>query len=189
LQFVAAEHLARGIVRRVDDDGARPIVERTLQLIRIEPPVGRAQPHIARLGSGKNRIRPIVFVKRLKDDDFVARVEAGHHHRHHGFGGSAADGDLLVGNHRHAEAAREVLGDGVAKRGGAIRRRVLVLLGLDRRASRVLDSLRRFEIREALREIDGVVQLGQPRHFAEHGIGKRRHPARTSNSAHGRERF
>ena len=50
----------------------------------------------------------------------------------------------------------------VAKRLRAVRRRVLILLGLDGGAGGVLDRLRRLEIRKALGEIDGVVQLGEP---------------------------
>jgi hypothetical protein len=35
-----------------------------------------------------------------------------------------------------------------------------------------------------LREIDGVVELSQPRHFAEHGIGERGDSPGASNLGH-----
>ena len=85
---------------------------------------------------------------------------------------------------RHAVAAREVRGDGVAQRVGAVRRRILILLGLDRRAGGVLDRLRRLEIRKALREIDGVMEFGQAGHFAEHRIGERRHAPGATDLRH-----
>ena len=47
LQLCPGEDLACRVVRRVDDDGARPIVERRGQLLLVERPVRLAQPHEA----------------------------------------------------------------------------------------------------------------------------------------------
>ena len=184
LQLVAREHLAGGIVRRVDHDGARAVAERALQFVGIEAPIGFAQPHVFRFGAGEDRIRAVVLVERLEDDHLVSGIDTRQHHGHHRFGGPAADRDLLVGVHRHAVAAREVRGDGVPQRMGAVRRRILILFGLDRRAGGVLDHLRRLEIREALREIDRVMEFGQAGHFAEHRIGERRHAPGATDLRH-----
>ena len=54
----------------------------------------------------------------------------------------------------------------------------------NRRAGGILDRLRRFEIRKALREVDGVMELGQPRHLAEDGIGEGGDTARAPDFCH-----
>ena len=67
---------------------------------------------------------------------------------HHRFGGAAADRDLFVGHDRHAVAARELARDRLAQRARAPGDGVLVDVGVDRRARRFLDDLRRRESRE-----------------------------------------
>ena len=62
---------------------------------------------------------------------------------------------------------------------------ILVVAGLDRRTGGVLDGLGRLEVGKPLRQVDGVMEPGQARHFAEDGIGKRRHAPRGADLGHG----
>ena len=102
-ELVAREHLAGRIVRRVEDDRFRLVVEGGGELVGIERPVGLPARHrlvqrdVARRRAGQDRVRPVVLVERLEDDHLVARIDDRHHRRHHRFGGAAADRDLLVG--------------------------------------------------------------------------------------------
>ena len=75
------ENFAGGIIRRVDDDGLGGGSKRGRQFFRIERPIGRTQLDVARSGAGKNRIGAVIFVEGLEDDDFVARIDDGHHRR------------------------------------------------------------------------------------------------------------
>ena len=95
-----------------------------------------------------------------------------HHRRHHGFGGTAANGDLALGIDGHALGAREFLDDRVAQRLRAPGDGVLIVVGGDGRARRFLDFGGRGKIRKALRQIDGLVLHGQARHFADHRFGE-----------------
>ena len=107
-----------------------------------------------------------------------------HHRRHHRLGDAAADRDLLVGDDRHAVAARELAGDRLAQRPRAPGDRVLVDVGLDRRAGRVLDDRGRREVGEPLRQVDAAVQLVQPRHLADDRLGELRRLLRTGELGH-----
>ena len=71
---------------------------------------------------------------------------------------AAADGDLLVGDDRHAVAARELARDRLAQRPRAPGDGVLVDVGVDGRAGRVLDRRRRRKIGKPLRQVDAAVQ-------------------------------
>ena len=42
---------------------------------------GGAKFHETRRRAGEDRIRPVIFVERLEDDDFVAGIDDGHHAR------------------------------------------------------------------------------------------------------------
>ena len=95
-EFLAGEHLAGGIVRRIDDDGLGARAKGARQFVAIEAPGGRMEAHEARRGSGKNRVGAVVFVERLEDDDFVAGIDDRHHRGHHRFGRAATDGDLAL---------------------------------------------------------------------------------------------
>src|ERR1019366_4303765 len=61
-QLFAGKHLARGIIRRVDDDSFGLGAERASQLVTIEIPVRRLQLDESRRGAGKNRVGTVVFV-------------------------------------------------------------------------------------------------------------------------------
>ena len=172
LELGAAEHLAGRIVWRVEDDRLRPVVEGGRQLVWVECPIRLVQRHVARRRAGQNRVGAVVLVERLEDHHFVARIDDGHHRGHHGLGRAAAHGDLLVGADRHAVAARELAGNCLAQRSGAPRHRVLVDVGLDGGARRVLDRLGGRKVGESLREIHATVLVTQSRHLADDRFGE-----------------
>ena len=89
-----------------------------------------------------------------------------------------------IGDHVDAVAARELARDGLAQRPLAPRDRVLVVVGVDRRAGGVLDGLRRGEIGKSLRQIDGVVRVAQPRHLADDRLGELQRLLRSREFGH-----
>ena len=186
LELGAGEHFAGRIVRCVQDDGLRPVIERSRELVRIERPIGFAQRDVARRSAGKDRVRAVVLVKRLEDHHFVARIDDGHHRRHHRLGRAAADGHLFVGDHRHTIAARELAGDGLAKRPGSPRHRVLVDVLLDGGARRILDGLRRRKVGKSLRQVHPAVPFIEARHLADDRLGELRRFLRSNKLRHTR---
>ncbi len=126
----------------------------------------------ARSGAGKNRVGSVVFVERFEDNDFVAGIDDGHHGGHHGFGGTAADGDFALGIVGNVLGAGEFFDDGVAERLGAPSDGVLIDVVGDGLAGGFLHFLGGGKIGKTLRKIHGVVLHGQARHFADDGFGE-----------------
>src|SRR6266446_4826289 len=96
LKFLAAEDLSGRIVRRINNDGLRLVVEGPREFFFIEGPVRLAELHVARRGAGDNRVGPVVFVERLEYDDLVAWIDDGQQHVDHRFGGTTRNGDLAL---------------------------------------------------------------------------------------------
>src|SRR5207244_9488156 len=96
-QLIAAVHLAGGIVRGVDDDGARPRVERLAQLVAVEVPVRRDERHDYRGRPREDAIRAVVLVEGLEDDYLVTGIDEREDRRQHRLGYTAADRDLRFG--------------------------------------------------------------------------------------------
>ena len=84
--------------------------EGALQFVAVEIPARRMELHEARRGAGENRVRAVILVERLEDDDFVAGVDDAHHRRHHGFGRAAGDGNFALGIDAHALRALRISG-------------------------------------------------------------------------------
>jgi hypothetical protein len=171
-QLAGREHLAGGIVRRVEDDGAGALVESLRQLGGIEAPVRRAQRHEARRGAAEHGIRTVVFVEGLEDDDLVTRIDERQHRRDHRFGGAAGDRDLGLGIDGVAALALRLGGDRVAEALGAPGDGVLVDVGVQCRGGSVLESCGCPEIGKSLRQIDGVVLARLASHVANHRLGE-----------------
>ena len=167
LQLGAAEHLAAGIVRRVDDDRARPRREGGAELVGIDDEVGAVERDEDELRSAHRRVRDIVLVEGLEDDDFVALFDDREHGRHHGLGGAAGDGDLAVRLEVEAVEALRLGGDGVAQARRAPGDRVLVDVGVNRVDRGLLDEVGGGKVRVALGEVDGVVDHREAGHFAD----------------------
>lgn len=89
LQFVAAEHFAHRVVRRVDDDHARARRDLALQLLHVDRPLAgggrlrgavgrRLEGHVDHFAAGHLDIGNILVEEGLEDDDFVAGLEEAH---------------------------------------------------------------------------------------------------------------
>ncbi len=151
LELVAREHLAGRVVRRVDHDAARALVERGRELPLVERPVRRRERYGPRHGAREDRVRPVVLVERLEHDDLVAGVEHAEHRGDHRLGRTARDRHVAFGlDPRHAVARSVGVGDRRPERLGAPRDRVLVDVVGDRLTSRLLDLLGRGEVGEPL---------------------------------------
>ena len=97
LELLAGEDLARRVVRRVQQHGARARAEGGGELARIEGPVGRAQRHDPRHGAGHAHARLVGVVVRLEEDDLVAGVADALDRREDRLGRAGGHGDLRVG--------------------------------------------------------------------------------------------
>ena len=96
-EFAKRENFPGRIVGRVDDDGLGAWAKRSGELVAVKRPIRRLEFYKARQGAGKIRIRPVILIERLEDDDFVAGIDDRHHAGHHGFRRAAADGDFAFG--------------------------------------------------------------------------------------------
>ncbi len=169
------------IIRRVQNDRLGVRAKRGRKLLFIERPIGSAQPDEPWRGTAQNCVRTVIFVKRLENHDFVARINDRHHGGHHCFGRAAANGDLALGVILDALGALKLFDDGVAQRLRAPGDGVLVDVVSDGFARRFLDFLGRRKVRKSLGQIDGAVLQSQPRHFANDGFRellglRRKHP-------------
>ena len=150
----------------------------------VERPVRRVQGHVARHGPRENRVRPVVLVERLEDDDLVAGVDGRQHRRHHGLGRAAAHRDLVLGVDGNAVPPRELARHRLAQRLRPPRHRVLVDVGRDRGLRRRLQLRGGGEVGKPLRKVDRPVPVGQPGHLPDHRLGEPRRLARTRVGGH-----
>ena len=177
LEFLPAEHLAGRVIGRVQDDGLGVVLEGLAKFDFVERPLGirglrRTQADEARLGAAQDRIRAVVFVERLEDDDLVALIADREQGRDHGFGRAAADGDFFLGIDVQALPLLHLAGDGVAQALRSPGDGVLVDVGGDGLLRGSLDLGGRGEIGESLGQVDGAVLHGLARHLADDGLGE-----------------
>ena len=92
----AAEDLPGRIVRRINNDGFGLVVECGGQFRLVEGPVRPAKLNVSRSRAGDDRVRTVVLVERLEDDDFIAGIDDRQQNIDHAFGGTAANGDLAL---------------------------------------------------------------------------------------------
>ena len=71
--------------------------ERRPELVRVDRPVRLVEGDVAGRRPGQDRVRAVVLVERLEDDDLVARVDDPEHRRDHRLGRAAGDRDLRLG--------------------------------------------------------------------------------------------
>ena len=86
LKLFAAEDLSSRVVRRINNDSFRLVIERRGKLLFVERPIGPSQLNIARRCAGDDRIRAVIFIERFEDDNFIPRINDGEKHVDHGFG-------------------------------------------------------------------------------------------------------
>src|SRR5579862_6150301 len=78
-QFRPREYLASRIVRRIENDRFRVLVEGAAQFFLVECPLAAVdrrwtELHKLRLRATENRVGPVILVEGLEDDYFIARV-------------------------------------------------------------------------------------------------------------------
>ena len=164
------EHLARGVVRRVQQDQPRAPAHRRPQLVDVEPVPAvlvRLQEHGHRPGAGQRDARLVAVVHRLEDDDLVAVVEHAEQGTGQRLGRAGRDEDLGVRVVLEAVEALLVAGDGVPQHGQARAGRVLVDAAADGLDGGVEHLVRAVGVREALAEVDRAGGHGQRGHLGE----------------------
>ena len=75
LELAAAEYLTGRVIRSVDDDRLRLVVESRGQLLFINGPVWLMELDIPGRRAGYDRVRAVIFIERLEHDDFIAGVD------------------------------------------------------------------------------------------------------------------
>ena len=187
-QFLPAEHLPGGIIGRIQNDRLGARGKRAPQFLPVEVPVRLAQRDEARGGAAELRIRPVVLVKRLEQDHFVARVDHRQERRNHPLRGAATDRDFTLRVELHAVGAGVLGGDGVAQRLGAPGDGVLVDVRADGFRRGLLERFGSREIGESLSQVDGPMAHRQAGHFADYGFGETERAAAAKTLPPGRGR-
>ena len=173
-ELLASEDLARGVVRRVDDDRPRAVGERRTQLGLVDRPVGCVQRDVARRRPRQHGIGAVILVERLEDDHLVTGIDGGEQRGDHGLGRAAGDAELGLGVDRPTGVGLcDLRGDAVAERLRSPGDGVLVDVVVDGRLGRVLELLRAGEVGEALRQVDAAGSRAQARHLADHRLLER----------------
>jgi hypothetical protein len=180
IQLALAEHLAGGVVGRVEHEELGARAERAVELVGIEVPAGRPQPHHPRDAARHLDGGHVEIIEGLEDDHLVARIDQGQDGVEQGLGGAAGDGDLGLRIDGVAVARLEVGGDGMAQAGQPGGGRVLVAVTGDGPRRGLLDEGGRGEVGEALAEVDRAVLDGQAGHLGEDRGPEAIEPARAA---------
>ena len=165
---------AGGVVGRIDHDRPGFLVERRRQFLGTEREIGRMQADKSGGSAAEDGVRPVVFIERFKNDDFLARIDGRHQRGDHSFRRPAADGQIRFRIESHAIIPLCFRHDRIPQVLSAPGDGVLVVVVHDRPAGGVFDFRRRRKIRETLGQIHGLVFGGDPRHFPDHRFGKLR---------------
>src|SRR5262249_62315943 len=83
--FFLRENFAGGVVRRIENEGARFVGECCFQFFLDKMPVGGMQRDIPGRSTGENRVRSVVFVEGLEYDYLVAGINESQHGGNHPF--------------------------------------------------------------------------------------------------------
>ena len=176
VHLVLGIEVARRVVGIADEDGLRALVDEFLELLHL----GQAETLVdgGRDGpdhrAGGDREGHIVGVRRLRDDDLVARIEAAHECEQHRLGAARGDDDLVRGE--LDLVALIVVHERLAQRAEALRRAVFQHL-----AVYVLEHVERLLRRRqvGLADVQAVdlhsPLLGGVRQRGEHTDGRCRH--------------
>ena len=123
--------------------------------------------------------RPVAVIGGFDQDRLVAGVQEAHQAVGQGLGGAGGDHDFGLPVDIEAVEAPVGGGDGLAQRGHAHHRRILVGAVHDRPGGDGADIVGALVVGEALAEIDGAMLGGQRRHGGEDGRAQtRKYPAR-----------
>ncbi|CAB4884834.1 unannotated protein [freshwater metagenome] len=172
LQFAAGEHLAGGVVRRVEQDQLGARGDRCSYFVEVDAECRRMQCDGSYLPAGHRNTCLIDVEHRLERDDLVAGVQQGQQRTGQSFTGSCGDQHLGGSIEAQAVEALLVFDNGLAQAGDANGRWVLVLAAVDC-CDRYIEHLTRaIGVGETLAEVDRVGGKCQRGHFTEDGGSK-----------------
>ncbi len=138
--------------------------------------MGRVERYVAGARLGENRIRPVVFVERLEDNDLIARIADGKERGDHRLGRAATDRHFGSRIKRQALESLILPRDGLAQALGAPGDRILIDVGGDRLARGFLDLVGRTEIGKSLSEVHRIVANRLAGHLPDDRLGKKPGP-------------
>ena len=164
-----APHLAAGVVRAVDEDGAGARCDGGADAFKVGPEAAGCERHTHHHAAGQLDVGHIAVVARLQHDHLVARV----HHRQDGgedgLGGTCGHGDFRVRVTGQAVKRLHFGGHGLAQGGHAGHGRVLVVAGLHGLRHGIHQRRVAVKVRETLPQIDRTGFGRQRRHDGEDG--------------------
>ena len=171
-QLFPCKHLAAGVGGVADDDRFGPCPKSRFDERRVKAVIRRHQRNVDRLGPGENGIRSVIFIERGEHQHLIPRIAERHHGAHHRLGSAAGNQHLGLRVRFHACGSAVFFRQSRAEIGCSVGDGILVRSLIGHFCQRVHQLLRRIKVRKALGEIDGVVFVADPRHPADHGIGK-----------------
>jgi hypothetical protein len=166
-QLVGREHLAGGVVGRVEQEEAGAVGDEGGQRLDVGGVVGRHEGDRPQHGTRHRGYGPVGVVGGLEGEDLVARVAERQDGRRDRLGGAGGDEDLAVRVHDQAPEAGLVVRDRPPQRLDAGTGRVLVLPGADGLDGGLGHLDRAVLVGEPLAEVDGPGGGGQRRHLGE----------------------
>ena len=174
LQFVAGEHLAGRVVRRVEQDQFGAVGDRRTELVAVEAvaPVALvigSQQHRLQHAAGEGDAGLVAVVHRLEQNDLVATVEHPEQCPSEGLGCAGGDEHLRVGVVVEPVEALLMLRDRLPQHGHTRAGWILIDAGPDRLDGGVEDLDRTIGIGETLTQVDRTGLHGQRRHLGEDG--------------------
>ena len=167
LELVGGEHLAGGVVRRVEEEQPRAVVDERRERVDVGLVRRWVQRHRSEARPGHRGHGGVAVVGRLEGEDLVARVAQGEHRRGDRLGGARRHEHLGGGVDVDRPEALLVGGDGDAQLHDPRPRRVLVHAGADGGDGGVGHLDRSVLVREPLPEVDRAGGDRQRRHLGE----------------------
>ncbi len=163
-QLVRTEHLARRVMRGVEDEELGPGRESRLKRVFRQLPAGRLQADQTRNAAGAADERQIRIVERLDQHHLIARRDQPEAGCGEGLGGAGGDQHLGLPVEIEPVMAPIVPGHRLPQRRQSLHRRVLVGTGEAGGGGRLAHGDGAVFVREALAEVDRAVLAGERAH-------------------------
>ena len=168
VELLSAEHLAGGVVWRVEQQHPGAGAEGGSQLVGIEGVGGRPQLHQAVRGAGHRDVGRVDVEVGLEGHHLVAGPGQGQDRRGDGLGGARGDQNLGVGVELQAPEPLLVVGHSLTQHRVADAGRVLVELAANGLDGGLGHRSRPVGVGKALAQVDGTGADRQGRHLREH---------------------